>query len=87
MSRSARFVWTKAIQNVEGLPQCPPDMTEPQYSSLLFEQLCCVRGCVLYDVLELIHDVGLGMRKRPGVQTLRASSSTVLLGLRQDKVQ
>jgi len=29
--------------NVEGLPDCPDDLSEPQYASLLFEHTCQVR--------------------------------------------
>ena len=76
MSRSARFVWTKAIEGIEGLPQCPPDLTEPQYSSLLFEQLCCVMGFALYKVLQLIRDF------RQACESVRASKVYVSLRLR-----
>jgi len=33
----------KARANVEGLPDCPFDMTEPEYASLVFEPVCHVR--------------------------------------------
>ncbi|KAF8067025.1 hypothetical protein FPV67DRAFT_1225260 [Lyophyllum atratum] len=42
MSRTSRVVWREALESVRGLPPCPPDLTEPQYASLLFEQYCFV---------------------------------------------
>ncbi|KAF8959594.1 hypothetical protein BDZ97DRAFT_1837041 [Flammula alnicola] len=45
MTRSAIFVWKLARSNVEGLPPCPDDLTEPQYANLLFADSChfCLR--------------------------------------------
>lgn len=40
MSRSSRTIWKNARSNVEGLPDCPGDLSEPQYASLLFEHIC-----------------------------------------------
>lgn len=40
MSRNTQFVWRRVLRGVPGLPDCPPDLTEPQYASLVFEQLC-----------------------------------------------
>lgn len=40
---ATRFVWTRVLESVLGLPGCPPDMTEPQYASLVFEPF---NGCV-----------------------------------------
>lgn len=43
MRRSSRHIWTSAMKNVEGLPPCPSDMTEPSYLALLFARDCM--GC------------------------------------------
>jgi len=57
MSQSARFVWTRVLESVPGLPGCPPDMTEPQYASLIFEQQCSacnsVRASKVYFTLRV----------------------------------
>lgn len=44
MSRISRTIWKNARSNVEGLPDCPGDLSEPQYASLLFEHVCQVRA-------------------------------------------
>ncbi|CAE6447221.1 unnamed protein product [Rhizoctonia solani] len=43
MSRSSRHIWIRVINNIEGLPPCPPDMSEPSYLTLLFARDCT--GC------------------------------------------
>ncbi|KIM79642.1 hypothetical protein PILCRDRAFT_823182 [Piloderma croceum F 1598] len=40
MRRSAVSVWKDARSNVEGLPDCPSDLTEPQYARLAFDPFC-----------------------------------------------
>ncbi|KAF8164095.1 hypothetical protein BJ912DRAFT_273453 [Pholiota molesta] len=40
MSRSSTSVWMSARSNVFGLPDCPDDLSEPQYAALMF-----VKGC------------------------------------------
>ncbi|KXN88631.1 hypothetical protein AN958_06896 [Leucoagaricus sp. SymC.cos] len=42
MVRDARCVWIAALSNVEGLPRCPSDLSEPQFASLAFDQHCHV---------------------------------------------
>ncbi|KDQ57882.1 hypothetical protein JAAARDRAFT_78398 [Jaapia argillacea MUCL 33604] len=44
MSRSSKHVWVAARRNVPGLPDCPPDLDEPQYANLLFEHNCLACG-------------------------------------------
>ncbi|KII83892.1 hypothetical protein PLICRDRAFT_430736 [Plicaturopsis crispa FD-325 SS-3] len=39
-SKSARHIWLAARHNIAGLPECPGDMSEMQYASLLFEKNC-----------------------------------------------
>jgi hypothetical protein len=49
MSRSARSVWMRSFRNIDGLPSCPDDMTEPAWAHLAFEPVCDV--CCAYVVL------------------------------------
>ncbi|KAF8597366.1 hypothetical protein BDV93DRAFT_372572 [Ceratobasidium sp. AG-I] len=44
MSRSSINIWRSAFGNVSGLPPCPPDLCEPQYTSLLFSKTCSECG-------------------------------------------
>ncbi|CAE6478791.1 unnamed protein product [Rhizoctonia solani] len=43
MRRSSRHIWISAMNNIEGLPPCPPDISEPRYLALLFARDCT--GC------------------------------------------
>jgi hypothetical protein len=43
MRRSAISIWKEARTNVEGFPDCPCDLTEPQYANLAFFAYCHVR--------------------------------------------
>ncbi|KAI9057952.1 hypothetical protein FKP32DRAFT_1597907 [Trametes sanguinea] len=49
MRRSAITIWRNALANVEDLPRCPPDLTEPAYANLLFEPHChfCLKARVM----------------------------------------
>ncbi|CAE6509728.1 unnamed protein product [Rhizoctonia solani] len=57
MRRSSRHIWTNAMRNVELLPPCPPDMSEPVYLALLFSKYCtgCGRSiaCHIYGELRM----------------------------------
>jgi hypothetical protein len=37
-----RHAWLAARRTVEGLPDCPSDLSEAQYAHLLFESICSV---------------------------------------------
>jgi hypothetical protein len=41
MSRDSAHIWATA-RSVVGMPECPPDLSEPQYASLMFERTCFV---------------------------------------------
>jgi len=43
MDKASTFVWRTARRQVEELPDCPADMTEPEYANLLFYARCHVR--------------------------------------------
>ncbi|KAI0349518.1 hypothetical protein OH77DRAFT_1414854, partial [Trametes cingulata] len=42
MSKQSRAIWVEALQEVHGLPACPPYMSEPRYVALLFGDACMV---------------------------------------------
>ncbi|KAG8951208.1 hypothetical protein FRC04_006690 [Tulasnella sp. 424] len=46
MSKGSKSIWKRARANIEGLPDCPEDLSEPQYASLMFEVGCqsCHKG-------------------------------------------
>ncbi|KAI9566218.1 hypothetical protein HD554DRAFT_1206515 [Boletus coccyginus] len=40
MDKASEFVWRTARRQVQGLPDCPADMTEPEYANLLCYARC-----------------------------------------------
>lgn len=42
MSRNSRLFWKTARRNMEDLPPCPADLSEPAYANLLFDSHCHV---------------------------------------------
>lgn len=40
MHKSSVFLWKAARANVPGLPDCPPDLSEPQWANLVFDPHC-----------------------------------------------
>ncbi|KAG6382012.1 hypothetical protein JVT61DRAFT_643 [Boletus reticuloceps] len=44
MDKSSTFVWKTARRQVDGLPDCPPDLTEQEYADLLFDARCHMCG-------------------------------------------
>ncbi|KZT30909.1 hypothetical protein NEOLEDRAFT_45258 [Neolentinus lepideus HHB14362 ss-1] len=40
LNPSATTVWKRTRGNVEGIPECPPNLTESQYAHLIFEHVC-----------------------------------------------
>ena len=44
MRRASKSVWKQAFVNVTpSLPECPSDLSEPQYAELAFGKTCTVR--------------------------------------------
>lgn len=43
MVNSSAFVWKAALRQVDGLPDCPDDLSEPAYTNLVFYARCHVR--------------------------------------------
>ncbi|CAE6448141.1 hypothetical protein ACGC1H_001101 [Rhizoctonia solani] len=44
MTKSSRVTWLNAMKNVEGLPSCPSNVSEPGYVALLFTNVCSLCG-------------------------------------------
>ena len=42
MKRSSISIWKRARSQLNGLPDCPDDLSEPQYAELLFGKACNV---------------------------------------------
>ncbi|KAF8507572.1 hypothetical protein BU17DRAFT_100411 [Hysterangium stoloniferum] len=42
MSRESKPIWRSARQSYPTLPDCPPDLSEPEYARLIFEKDCHV---------------------------------------------
>jgi len=49
MRRSAASIWRQARAHIHELPDCPTDLSEPQYANLLFDPHChfCLKARVL----------------------------------------
>ncbi|KAJ3558977.1 hypothetical protein NM688_g614 [Phlebia brevispora] len=47
MNKTSAVIWKAARKNIEGLPDCPEDLSEPQYANLMFSNHChvCLRPC------------------------------------------
>lgn len=43
MSHSSRWIWKSTMARMEGLPECPREMSEPEYANLAFDTHCYVR--------------------------------------------
>ncbi|CAE6433663.1 unnamed protein product [Rhizoctonia solani] len=44
MSRTSQYLWKQALANDPEIPECPPELSEPQYVSLLFSKTCSSCG-------------------------------------------
>lgn len=42
MHKSSLFLWKTALRQIEGLPDCPADLDEPEYANLVFYTRCHV---------------------------------------------
>ncbi|KAG9042426.1 hypothetical protein FS837_010892 [Tulasnella sp. UAMH 9824] len=45
MTKGAKRIWAAALSSVPGLPECPTDLSEPQYVRLLLTNDCDAPGC------------------------------------------
>ena len=59
---TANHIWITARWMI-GIPECPPNLSEPQYAALVFEHTCFVSNYVsqLLDLLPLI----IGLWRQP----------------------
>lgn len=74
MSRSAVSVWKATIANIMGLPECPPDLDEPEYVNLAFDEHCHVGG--IFSSFIYTHRADL-----PCLDLSRSERSRYILGL------
>ncbi|KAF8602618.1 hypothetical protein BDV93DRAFT_443880, partial [Ceratobasidium sp. AG-I] len=42
MTQSSAYIWRGALAKMTGLPPCPPMMSEPLYTALIFTEDCSV---------------------------------------------
>ncbi|KAI0074572.1 hypothetical protein K474DRAFT_1601318 [Panus rudis PR-1116 ss-1] len=51
MRKAAARYWKAARENIPGLPDCPPDLSEPAYANLVFDPHChvCTRFCLHFS--------------------------------------
>jgi hypothetical protein len=47
MHRSSIFVWKAVLSTVPGLPDCPPELSEPQWANLAFDAHCSASESML----------------------------------------
>ncbi|KAF8547774.1 hypothetical protein OG21DRAFT_1424213, partial [Imleria badia] len=47
MDKSSAFVWKTARRQVEGLSDCPADLTQSEYANLLFYARCHIHTDLL----------------------------------------
>lgn len=50
ISKSSKLIWVAAERAI-GIPPCPPDLSCPQYASLIFDKFCMVSNNFLYRKL------------------------------------
>ncbi|KAF7374998.1 hypothetical protein MSAN_00385900 [Mycena sanguinolenta] len=62
MSRSSAFIWKESRSHVEGLPDLPRDLCEPQYANLCFSTHC--HQCLATPVLTIIWSARLRLCKK-----------------------
>ncbi|KAJ7126990.1 hypothetical protein C8R44DRAFT_780134 [Mycena epipterygia] len=62
MARSAAFIWKEARSHVEGLPDLPRDLSEPQYANLVFD--CHCHKCLAMPVQTVIWSARTRMCKK-----------------------
>ncbi|KAI0713465.1 hypothetical protein C8Q76DRAFT_843566 [Earliella scabrosa] len=81
MSKKSRGVWIEARKRVEPpLPDCPDDLSEPQYASLVFERSCIVSTSFIpCHVLDSSASAIPGMWRWPSLMESQLRSSSPLL--------
>ncbi|KAG9118794.1 hypothetical protein FRC07_006513, partial [Ceratobasidium sp. 392] len=51
LSPSFRDIWRTTLRNVPGLPECPPELCEPQYVSLIWSKTCTSCGTEVWRTI------------------------------------
>ncbi|KAF7374995.1 F-box domain-containing protein [Mycena sanguinolenta] len=62
MSRSSTFIWKESRSHVEGLPDPPRDLSEPQYANLCFSTHC--HQCLAIPVSTIIWSARMRLCKK-----------------------
>ncbi|QRV72015.1 hypothetical protein RhiJN_00029 [Ceratobasidium sp. AG-Ba] len=52
MTRTAQHLWKAAISNIPHLPECPPQLSEPQYISMLYSNICSNCGAKVLRAMD-----------------------------------
>lgn len=56
MSKAQKHIWNAAEKAVR-LPACPPDLSSPQYASLVYDTFCMVRNLIAVPASLLIYNL------------------------------
>ncbi|KAH7922987.1 hypothetical protein BV22DRAFT_1093666 [Leucogyrophana mollusca] len=87
MRRSSAFIWRSARAQIEGFPDCPPDLSEPAYANLAFDPHCYDCGKVVLTIVWVFrvrycarcgrrNTISVGLADRLGVCLPNISSDT-----------
>ena len=60
MHRSSISAWKAARANIPGFPDCPPEMSEPEWANLAFDPHCNVRALDSVRLLKTMYSHPLG---------------------------
>ncbi|KAG8780832.1 hypothetical protein FRC12_022536 [Ceratobasidium sp. 428] len=52
MTRASQHLWQAAIRNISQLPECPPQLSEPKYISLLYSHTCSNCGAKVLRTMD-----------------------------------
>ncbi|QRV86994.1 hypothetical protein RhiJN_15012 [Ceratobasidium sp. AG-Ba] len=52
MTRTAQHLWKATISNIPHLPECPPQLSEPQYISMLYSNTCSNCGAKVLRAMD-----------------------------------
>ncbi|KAH9839225.1 uncharacterized protein C8Q71DRAFT_855858 [Rhodofomes roseus] len=74
LSRNSATMWKAARVNVEGLPDCPPRLSEPAYANLAFFPYC--HNCLKPNVQTILWEFGTRYCP-PCVKTLTISAKAI----------
>jgi hypothetical protein len=55
MNRSSISIWKHARSQFDDLPDCPDDLSEPQYAEFLFGKACTVSAVFDFPLWVIVH--------------------------------